>query len=128
MNRTESMSNVTLGWAIFFWIAFSAINVYTYWTKPDSVILDAAKSTIDNRQVPQRQNELMYTDMLNKLQLDKCEKFTDKENNDFFTCPDGSKVSMINWTRDTNRKGVVTRYYDPTGKLLLIYGHPDDVH
>lgn len=74
-----------------------------------------------------RQNEPLYVQLLTKLKNENCESVTDKENNSFYMCKDGTKITMINWTRG-DRKGVVTREYDPKGNLILIYGHPNDVY
>jgi hypothetical protein len=70
----------------------------------------------------------LYISLLEKIKTEQCSLSTDPENNTFYNCADGTKVSMIKWTRGSDRKGVVTREYNPAGKLILIYGHPDDVH
>lgn len=114
------MSKTNLGWFIFFWIAFTCLNIKINMYDAEKNILAEIKGT------PQRQNESMYVDALKKMKT--CEGTTDKENNTFYVCPDGSKISTINWTRGDNRKGIVTREYNPQGKLILIYGHPDDVY
>lgn len=119
------MSNVNLGWFIFFWIAFTVVNVKIN-------ILDVNEAVeakyVKKETAIKRQDEPAYIAVLNKIKNESCSSTTDKENNTYYVCADGSKVSMINWTRGTDRKGVVTREYDPNGKLLLIYGHPDDVY
>lgn len=73
-----------------------------------------------------RQDVTSYTQVLKKA--DTCEKVTDKEENDFYSCPDSTTISMVHWTRSPDRKGVVTKYYDKDKNLLMIYGHPDDVY
>lgn len=73
-----------------------------------------------------RQDVTSYTQVLKKSET--CEKVTDKEENDFYSCADGTTISMVHWTRGGDRKGVVTKYYDKDKNLLMVYGHPDDVY
>lgn len=119
------MSNVNLGWFIFFWIVFTCVNIKINMLDVENVVQQRyAKKDGEAK----RQDEPMYIAVLNKVKSENCLSTTDKENNTFYTCKDGTKVSMIHWTRGNERKGVVTREYSPDGKLMLIYGHPDDVY
>lgn len=119
------MSNTNIGWFIFFWIAFTIVNTkINVLDVREDVIQEYTKKETEVK----RQNEPMYIAVLNKIKDESCQSTTDKEDNTFYVCADGSKVSMIHWTRGKERKGVVTREYDPSGKLILIYGHPDDVY
>lgn len=121
------MSKSNLYWFIAFWIAFTCLNIYISLAKPNEVMV-AQREAEKAANEPARQNEPLYIQLLTKLQNEKCSVVSDKESNSFYTCTDGTKASMIHWTRGNDRKGVVTREYDPTGKLILIYGHPDDVY
>jgi hypothetical protein len=98
--------------------------LYIYQVKPEQRFKEEQKVLNE----PSRQNEPMYISLLEKIKTEQCSLSTDPENNTFYNCADGTKVSMIKWTRGSDRKGVVTREYNPAGKLILIYGHPDDVH
>jgi len=120
----QSMSNTNLNWFLVFWILFTMVNLYIYQVKP------VKKYENDQKALSElvRQNEPMYIELLSKLQKEQCTPSTDPENNKFYSCTDGTKVSMIKWTRGSDRKGVVTREYNPAGKLVLVYGHPDDVY
>lgn len=119
------MSKTNLGWFIFFWIAFTCLNIKVSILDVEEI----AKARYEQKSADvKRQDEPMYIAVLNKVKDESCKSTTDKENNTFYVCADGSKVSMIHWTRGSDRKGVVTREYDASGKLLLIYGHPDDVY
>lgn len=116
------MSNTNIGWYIFFWIAFTCVNLKISYFDPNEKIHEQKEKQSN------RQNETMYISVLNKIKDEQCKSTTDKEDNTFYVCSDGTKISMIHWTRGTDRKGVVTREYDPNGNLILIYGHPDDVY
>lgn len=94
---------------------------------PNKAIAQAAFEQLDKKEeYPKRQDQVLYAEVLNKV--NSCSKVLDKEDNEFYTCPDGSTVSMVKWTRGTDRKGVVTKYYNKEGTNLLVYGHPDDVY
>lgn len=122
VNRITSIIIMT---ALMF--VFTVANYVISVAAPDKAIADAAVSEMDRRnQYPLKQDQVLYTEVLHKIK--SCDKVLDKENNEFYTCPDGTTVSMVNWTRDAGaRKGVVTKYYNKEGKHLLQYGHPDDV-
>ncbi|AQW88917.1 putative membrane protein [Erwinia phage pEa_SNUABM_50] len=131
--KREAMSSTNLYWFIFFWIAFTCVNIYVVMYKPEANWKEKIETQVKaeykkNEPAPpdaMRQNQPAYIQMLNDIQ--KCPNVTDKENNTFYTCENGTKASMIHWTRG-DKKGVVTREYNPEGKLILIYGHPDDVY
>jgi hypothetical protein len=114
------MSNTNLNFFLVFWILFTVLNLYIYHVKPHE----------ENKAISElvRQNEPLYINLLTKLKDEQCKETNDNEKNTFYVCADGTKVSMIKWTRGSDRKGVVTREYNPAGKLLLVYGHPDDVY
>lgn len=119
------MSNNNLGWFLFFWIAFTFANIKVSILDVEEI----AKQRYEEKlEVTKKNKEPEYIALLNKIKDPSCTSATDKEKNTFYACADGTKVSMINWTRGSDRKGVVTREYDATGKLVLIYGHPDDVY
>ena len=117
------MSNTNIGWFIFFWIAFTCVN---YKISVMDVAAGVEEKYAKQAGEPKRQDEPMYIAVLNKVK--DCTSTTDKENNTYYVCADGTKVSMIHWSRGGERKGIVTREYSPDGKLVLIYGHPDDVY
>lgn len=97
--------------------------------KSELVAMEREKNEIlkGGKDAPIRQNELLYADALKKTQLKSCPDVEDDEGNRYFNCDDGEKITMTRWTRNGgDRKGIVTRWYDKTGKLKLIYGHPDD--
>lgn len=71
------------------------------------------------------QNSGLYAEVLYKIK-NSCTGISDSEKNTFYKCNDGTKVSVIHWIR-SERQGYVTRDYDKEGKLISIYGHPDDV-
>lgn len=71
-----------------------------------------------------RQDSGDYAMVLHKLQT-TCAGIKDEEKNIFYTCSDGTRVTVIHWIRGESQ-GFVTRNYDKNGKLLSIYGHPDD--
>ncbi|SOK58673.1 hypothetical protein [Yersinia phage fHe-Yen9-04] len=127
--KPNAMNNANLYWFIFFWIAFTVVNLYINMYKPqvyyEKKLADAVKFEL-KKVDPVRQNEPAYIALLQKLRIN-CVSATDKENNTFYSCPTGEKVSMINWTRG-DKKGVVTREYNKDDTLILIYGHPDDVY
>ncbi len=118
------MSNKNIGWFIFFWIAFTCVNIKINIMDVESVVQERILRKDDGAK---RQDEPMYIAVLNKVKVEQCESTSDKEDNTFYSCADGTKVSMIHWKRG-DRKGVVTREYSPEGKMVLIYGHPDDVY
>lgn len=120
----QTMSNFNLNCFLVFWILFTCLNLYIYQVKPQLKYEEEQKALNE----PIRQNEPMYINLLAKIKDEQCKASTDPENNTFYVCADGTKVSMIKWTRGTDRKGVVTREYNYAGKLILIYGHPDDVY
>lgn len=108
-------------------LTFTALNFLISYYAPNQAIAEAAYEKIAERdKYPLKQDQVMYAEVLNKVK--SCSVVKDRENNEFYTCPDSSTVSMVHWTRGTERKGVVTKYYDKTGKQLLVYGHPDDVY
>lgn len=122
------MGDKNLNWFIAFWIFFTCINLYISQVSPENAERADKIAQEQKAKEPKRQDELMYAAVLTKLKNESCPSTTDKEHNTFYSCEDGTKVSMINWTRGTDRKGIVTREYSPSGDLLLIYGHPDDVY
>lgn len=71
------------------------------------------------------QNSGLYAEVLFKIK-NSCTGISDNEKNTFYTCEDGTKVSVIYWKRQ-DRTGYVTRDFDKDGKLVSIYGHPDDI-
>lgn len=108
-------------------IAFTALNYLITVYAPDQAIADAAYEKIAERdKYPLKQDQVLYAEVLNKVK--SCSVVLDAEQNQFYTCADGSTVSMVKWTRGSDRKGVVTKYYDKDGRHLLVYGHPDDVY
>ncbi len=119
------MSNNNLGCFIFFWIAFTTVNLKICALDPERAFAarEEAKATAVSRQ-----DEVQYSNLLTKIKGDTCSSTTDAEHNTFYKCSDGTTVSTIKWTRGNDRKGVVTRMYDAKGELKLIYGHPDDVY
>lgn len=120
----QTMSNFNLNCFLVFWILFTCLNLYIYQVKPQLKYEEEQKALNE----PIRQNEPKYINLLAKIKDEQCKASTDPENNTFYVCADGTKVSMIKWTRGTDRKGVVTREYNAAGKLIMIYGHPDDVY
>lgn len=121
------MSSRNLGWFIFFWFAFTSTNIYISVLKPYTASRDVVIASL-KKDEPKKQDTAGYINLLEKLKVQNCTANSDKEDNTFYKCSDGSTASMIHWTRGRDRKGVVTREYDSTGKLTLIYGHPDDVY
>lgn len=108
-------------------IAFTALNFLITYYAPNQDVVEAAREKIAERdKYPLRQDQVLYAEVLNKVK--SCSVVKDEEQNSFFTCPDGSTVSMVKWTRGSDRKGVVTKYYDKDGRHLLVYGHPNDVY
>lgn len=108
-------------------IAFTALNFLITYYAPNSDIVEAARETIAERdKYPLKQDQVLYAEVLNKVK--SCSVVNDEEGNKFYTCPDKSTVSMVKWTRGSDRKGVVTKYYDKDGRHLLVYGHPNDVY
>lgn len=110
---------------IFLWgvgnFSYYLINV----SAPNAEI--ALKAIRDNKDAePQHNNGGMYADVLEKIKT--CSVNIEPTTNDkFYSCPNGEKITQINWTRGQGeRKGVVTRFYNQKGDLRLIYGHPDD--
>jgi uncharacterized protein YdhG (YjbR/CyaY superfamily) len=122
------MSNKNLYWFIGFWIAFTVLNLYISQVSPEHAQRYEQSKEEQKAKEPKRQDQVLYTEVLTKIKNEQCSSVVDKEQNTFYTCKDGTKVSMINWTRGSERKGIVTREYDPSGQLILIYGHPDDVY
>lgn len=120
----STLLSVLLVFMTFFTILNYVITVYA----PNQELVYAAKVKNDEiRKYPLHQDQILYAEVLNKMKT--CSVVHDKEKNDFYTCPDKSTISMVHWERDGGkRKGVVTKYYDSTGKHLLVYGHPDDVY
>ena len=118
------MSKGLLGVWIGAWIAFSLLNMYFTWLAPAAEVREAAKMQIALNE-PKRQDEFLYSEVIAKI--NNCNiKMVDGV--EFRYCPDKTLITKTPWTRNGgNRTGVVTRYYDETGKLVLIYGHPDDV-
>lgn len=108
-------------------IAFTALNFLITYYAPNEAIAEAARATISERdKYPLKQDQVLYAEVLNKIK--SCTVVQDEEKNSFYTCADGSTVSMVKWTRGSDRKGVVTKYYNKDAQLLLVYGHPDDVY
>jgi hypothetical protein len=107
---------------------FTAVNLIITKIAPDAAIAEAAVSELDKRkEYPLKEDQVLYAEVLNKIK--SCSVQKDKEDNEFYTCPDGSTISIVHWTRSGgDRKGVVTKYYNKDGKHILQYGHPDDVY
>lgn len=126
--RLEKCGALFLGLMIGIWITGN----FTHWVidvyVPNQELV--AKAERENAAAkppkPKRNDTGLYAKVLNNLP--SCTMKTEPDTGDkFFTCPDGSTISQINWTRNASgRKGVVTRYFNREGVLLLIYGHPDD--
>lgn len=110
------------------WALILSVSYYIKVMEPNDVIVSAAKEKIKSNE-PLRQDQRLYAEALIKIKSNKCEVVQDENKDNFFKCPDGSTISQIKWERNNReRTGIVTRYYDSTGKLLLIYGHPDDTN
>lgn len=127
---------LTKSWFISFAIFYSVMTIVNYYISvvaPNSELIEIHRKTeqakrVANGDEPVRQDERMYADALAKTELASCPDVRDAENNVFYNCKDGEKISMTRWTRSGgDRKGIVTRWYDSQGKLKMIYGHPDDV-
>lgn len=118
------MGKGILGVWIGMWIGFSALNAGITWLAPAAEVAEAARLQIADNE-PKRQDEFLYAEVVAKQGTCKMSLVDGVE---FYYCPDKYLITKTNWTRNSGeRKGVVTRYYNETGKLILIYGHPDDV-
>lgn len=117
---------------IFFgaWLAFSGLNYAITYYAPTQEVRQAAELAIESSK-PKRQDQFMYAEVLKKLPSCTANAAAAVDGVKYLYCPDKTLITLTDWTRNTKsenpRKGVVTRYYNPEGKLVLIYGHPDDV-
>lgn len=111
------------------YLAFTLINSYVYLISPKQNYKEQSQTLIDRieKQIPvtSRQDNAEYAKVLEKMKT--CTGVVDKANNTYYTCSDGSTISVISWKRQ-ERSGVVTRYYDKDKNLVMIYGHPDDTY
>lgn len=75
---------------------------------------------------PKRNDSGVYAEVLNLMPT--CKSTEEKSTGDtFYVCPNGGKITRIHWSRaGGTRTGIVTRYFDSEGTLVLVYGHPDD--
>lgn len=117
-----------------FFIVMTGINYHISISAPNAELVEAARESkkeksIQNGDEPVRQDERLYAEVLAKTRLTACPEVEDSSGNVYYNCTNGEKITMTRWTRDGgDRKGIVTRWYDSSGKLRLIFGHPDDVH
>lgn len=123
--RLERHGGFFVGFLLAIWIvgngAHYAINVAV----PNSELVKKAER--ENKQFETLRNDSgLYAEVLELIKTCKV-NVEEKTDNKFYICPNGEKITKINWERDQkSRIGVVTRYYDSNGTLRLIYGHPDD--
>ena len=124
MSNKKSFYQLLIGYLVF-----TVINCYIYVIAPKQDYNEQSKSLIDHieKRIPvtSRQDNALYAKVLDKMK--SCNSVVDKANNTYYTCTDGSTISVISWKRQ-ERKGVVTRYYDKDKNLIMIYGHPDDTY
>lgn len=92
--------------------------------------LDALKKEYEEKkeqekQYPLKNDSRMYAEVLTKMP--QCTKVLDPEENEYYTCPDKSTITIVKWERNKGeRKGKVIKYFNPEGTQLFQYGHPDD--
>lgn len=126
--RLERHGGLFLGILLGVWIAGNFLHWVIDVNEPNSELVEKARRENEAAKPPEpKHNDTgLYAEVLDLLP--SCRGNEEKATGDkFYLCPNGSKITQINWTRmGGDRKGVVTRYFDPKGELILIYGHPDD--
>ena len=129
--RLERHGGLFLGIMIGVWIAGNFLHWVIDVNAPNQELVEKARR--ENAEAlppeppaPKRNDTGLYAEVLDKLP--GCRSNTEPGTGDkFFLCSDGSKITQVNWSRlGGERKGIVTRYFNPNGDLILIYGHPDD--
>ena len=123
--RLEKHGGFFLSILIVLWIVGTLANYAIRINEPNKELVKKAERE-NAASEPLHNDSGMYAEVLNKIKT--CDLNVEQStSNKFYLCPNGEKITQINWERGQGeRKGIVTRYYDSTGKLLLIYGHPDD--
>lgn len=111
-----------------FWMGFTIVNYLVNYYAPTQDVREAAKLAIVSNE-PKRQDQFLYAEVMRKIGECSKNQTVAPDGVVFMYCPDKFVVTMTKWTRQNHRtkEGTVTRYYDPAGKLILIYGHPDDL-
>lgn len=123
--RLEKQGGFYLIVLIMLWIAGNTIYYIESISKPNAELVEKAKRE-NAANEPKHNDTGLYSEVLSKIKT--CELNVESStDNKFYNCPNNEKITQIHWERGQgSRKGIVTRYFDSTGKLLLIYGHPDD--
>lgn len=126
--RLERHGGLFLGILLGVWIAGNFLHWVIDVNEPSQELVEKARRENEAAKPPEpkRNDTGLYAEVLDILP--SCRGNEEKSTGDkFYLCPNGSKITQINWSRlGGERKGVVTRYFDPKGELILIYGHPDD--
>lgn len=126
--KLEKTAGFYLSFLIMSWIAGNIVHWQIDVSEPNSQLVEKARRENEASKPPEaKKNDTgLYAEVLDKLPT--CRGNIEQSTGDkFFLCPDGSKITQINWTRNQGeRKGIVTRYFNPKGELILIYGSPDE--
>lgn len=129
--RLERHGGLFLGILLGIWITGNFLHWVIDVNEPNQELVEKARRENEAAKPPAppepKHNDTgLYAEVLDILP--SCRGNEEKSTGDkFYLCPNGSKITQINWTRmGGERKGVVTRYFNPQGELVLIYGHPDD--
>jgi|AGFT01.1.fsa_nt_gi hypothetical protein len=123
--RLERNSGLAVFFMLMLWITGNGIHYIINVSAPNDVLVEQARRA-NKASEPQHNDTGLYAEALELMKT--CSLNTEERTgNKFYTCPNGEKITQINWERNQgDRKGVVTRYFDAKGNLRLIYGHPDD--
>lgn len=123
--RLERHGGFFIGFLLAIWVVGNITHYAIDVLAPNEELFKKAKR--ENKQFETLRNDSgLYAEVLELIKT--CNVNVEKKTgNKFYICPNGEKITQINWERDQKtRVGVVTRYYDNKGNLRLIYGHPDD--
>lgn len=118
-------------WMVFTYLLFTSVNYYINVQSPEKEYKEQLDSFVKQYEkgIPKtvRQDSAAYAQVLTKIKQPGCTSNTDVSKDTYVTCEDGTKASIISWTR-SDRKGTVTRFFDKNNNLIMIYGHPDDTY
>lgn len=126
--QLQRHNGLFLGILLGIWLTGNLVHWAVDVNAPNQELVEKARRENEAAKPPEpKHNDTgLYAEVLDMLPT--CRGNEEKSTGDkFYLCPNGSKITQINWSRSASgRKGIVTRYFDASGTLILVYGHPDD--